>query len=146
MSKKFYTRTIGTVIAGLLLGACSSTPKAPPSPYSSEEEQVLQALESSFSNGAYKELIKNIKAEPLMLSGSLAFRSEALKYQAFSQCLTRARTACGKTFNQLLAANPDYQLTEAESTHPTWGPVFEKENKKVQATRLRIQQQMPVKK
>lgn len=142
MSKKFYTRTVGTVLAGILLTACSSTPKAPPSPYSPEEELILQTMQTSFSNGEYKELIKNIKAEPLMLSGSLAFRSEALKYQAFSQCITRARTACGRTFKQLLTANPDYQLTEAESTHPTWGPVFERENKKVQATRLRIQQQM----
>ncbi|MDY0272002.1 MAG: TssQ family T6SS-associated lipoprotein [Advenella sp.] len=145
MSKKLYTRTIGTIIVCLLLGACSATPKAPPSPYSPEEEQALQALETSFSNGEYKALIKNISTEPLMLSGSLAFRSEALKYQAFSQCLTRARTACGRTFNQLLAANPNYQLTEAESTHPIWGPVFERENKKVQATRLRIRTQMPAK-
>ncbi|GAA4417324.1 lipoprotein [Advenella faeciporci] len=141
-SKKSFSLLSGSILISLALSACTTAPKEPPSPYSPEEEVVLETIKTEFANGNYKTLITQIKAEPLMLTGSLAFRTEALKFQAFSECVSKRRTACGKTFNKMLSGNPDYTLDPAESTHPTWGPVFERENKKVQASRLRVEKQL----
>ena len=114
----------------VLLTACSSGPEEPVSPYTPAEEILLQQIETDFHAGEYKTVIANIKQTPETSIGSTAFRSEALKYKAFSECVTRHTTNCRKTFRQLLEINPDFNLKESEVSHPQWGKVFSAEKKR----------------
>ena len=61
---------------------------------------------------------------PEIAQSSRATRVEAGKYLAFSYCVTNRRTLCRKTFDRVLAIDPDFDLQPAEAGHPLWGPVF----------------------
>lgn len=52
-------------------------------------------------------------------------RLEALKYIAFSQCLTRRQDLCRASFERALRLDPRFDLSQGEHGHPMWGPVFE---------------------
>ena len=48
----------------------------------------------------------------------------ALKFTAFSYCLTNRLTLCRSEFEKLLLLNPGFELNAAEAGHPSWGPPF----------------------
>lgn len=48
----------------------------------------------------------------------------ALKFTAFSHCLTNQLTLCRNEFEQILQLNPAFELDAAEAGHPSWGPPF----------------------
>ena len=49
---------------------------------------------------------------------------QALKFMAFSYCLTNRMTLCRTEFEKILQLNPDFELDAAEAGHPSWGPPF----------------------
>ncbi|MDO5624791.1 MAG: TssQ family T6SS-associated lipoprotein [Pseudomonadota bacterium] len=53
-----------------------------------------------------------------------SLRVQALKYTAFSYCVTNRLSDCERAFAQALALSPRFRLTQAEQGHPVWGPVF----------------------
>ena len=62
-------------------------------------------------------------------------KAEALKYSAFSYCVTSRRTICRRQFDALLKLTPEYQLTPSEAGHPVWGPVLAQAKKAAATTK-----------
>jgi Tfp pilus assembly protein PilF len=48
----------------------------------------------------------------------------AHKYLAFIACVSGHQLTCREEFAIALKLDPDFELDEAESGHPIWGPVF----------------------
>ena len=153
MSKKTLTFTLESLpiqrfaLLGVLLvlAACSSVPPTEHAEqrggYSDEEQARLELIEQQYVNGEYKNLLASLDDDPLTESDGVLFRSDALKYQAFSHCSLGDTQPCRASFRQLLETNPGYQLTAAEHSHPQWGPIFADESRKVRSTRIWIKQE-----
>ncbi len=48
----------------------------------------------------------------------------AHKYLAFIACVSGHQLTCREEFAIALKLDPEFELDEAESGHPIWGPVF----------------------
>ncbi len=90
----------------------------------SASEKKLAAALGSYERGEYGLAIRSLT--PLTTDSSLDPENQlvALKTLAFSQCLTRAITACRKTFERAFALDGKFDLAPAEKGHPIWGPQF----------------------
>lgn len=132
--KKPILVTFATLATTLVLSACQQTPTTPKSPYTLAEEVLLKKIHDQFAQGNYRGVITTVNKAPETSVGTDAFKTEALKHKAFSECLTRQTTRCRNTFRKLLAQSPDFELSEAEINHPQWGPVYQRE--KARAERL----------
>jgi len=78
----------------------------------------------AYEDGDYRNstrLLQNALASELFLTSD---KVAAHKYLAFMHCAQSREKACRDEFRKALALNPDFQLTPAESGHPSWGPVF----------------------
>jgi len=78
-----------------------------------------------YNEGDYNGAIKRLSARDLN-NGPLATRLTALKYTAFSYCVTSRPAQCRQTFDKALRLDPDFDLAPGEHGHPLWGPVFTK--------------------
>lgn len=75
-------------------------------------------------NGAIRKLgSANVPTAPK------ATQLAALKYTAFSYCLTNRQTLCRQQFEKALKIDPAFDLDPGEKGHPLWGPVFSKVKK-----------------
>ena len=134
-------RRIFIVFTASVLAACAQTPSSN-APYPDPKEQeTLTHIEQLYLEGEYQNLLTQLQEEPLMQSGSLYFKTEARKYQAFSYCTLGDKPACRQQFQDLLEENPGYLLSKAENTHPVWGPIFATESKKIRSSRVWIKQE-----
>lgn len=134
----FIQKRLSLMISGaalsVLLTACAGTSKAPEEPKMTPAEAILlEQIETNFHEGEYKVVIKTIKETPETTTGSHDFRTEALKYKAFSECVSRQPRNCRDSFRQLLALDPSFELSPAEANHPQWGKVFTAEKKRSDA-------------
>jgi len=78
----------------------------------------------AYEDGDYRNstrLLQSALASDLFLTSD---QVAAHKYLAFMHCAQAREKACRDEFRKALALNPDFQLTPAESGHPSWGPVF----------------------
>jgi hypothetical protein len=88
------------------------------------EKKLASAL-STFERGEYALAIRQLApltTDPVL---DVPNRLTALKFMAFSQCLTRAVTACRKSFELAFRLDGKFDLAPAERGHPVWGPQFE---------------------
>ena len=75
-------------------------------------------------NGAIKRLAyANVPTAPK------ATQLTALKFTAFSYCLTARQALCRQQFDKALKIDPSFDLDPGEKGHPLWGPVFAKAKK-----------------
>lgn len=75
-------------------------------------------------NGAIKRLaLANVPAAPK------ATQLSALKFTAFSYCLTGRQTLCRQQFEKALKIDPSFDLEAGEKGHPMWGPAWSKAKK-----------------
>lgn len=81
-----------------------------------------------YNNGDYNGAIRRLGASDVT-GGSKATQLEALKYTAFSYCLTSRQTLCRLQFEKALKLDPSFDLEAGENGHPLWGPVFVKAKK-----------------
>ncbi len=78
----------------------------------------------AYEDGDYRNstrLLQSALASELFLTSD---KVAAHKYLAFMHCAQSREKACRDEFRKVLELNPDFQLTPAESGHPSWGPVF----------------------
>ncbi len=96
-------------------------------------EKNLAAAVATFDRGEYVLAIRQLT--PLAGDSTLdkASQLRALKTLAFSQCLSRATTACRQTFERAFRLDGKFDLAPAERGHPAWGPEFERARKAVAA-------------
>ena len=81
-----------------------------------------------YNNGDYNGAIRRLGAADVA-TGSKATQLEALKYTAFSYCLTSRQTRGRQQFDKALKLDPSFDLEPGEHGHPLWGPVFVKAKK-----------------
>ncbi len=102
-------------------------PVVPPEP--SPSEKALTAALATYERGEYALAIRQLT--PLTTDNALgqAERVMAMKTLAFSQCLSRALTACRRTFEHAFRLDEKFELAPAERGHPVWGPQYDRARK-----------------
>lgn len=78
-----------------------------------------------YNDGDFDGAIKRLSARDVN-NGPLSTRLAALKYMAFSYCVTSRPAQCRSTFDKALRLDPSFDLAPGEQGHPMWGPVFVK--------------------
>ncbi len=103
---------------------------APVAPVPSADQLILKEGIAMYNNGDYNDAIKRLGgASDIWVGGSKASQTTALKYLAFSYCLTGRQTLCRQQFEKALKLDPSFDLAPGENGHPLWGPVFAKAKK-----------------
>ncbi|MES2014854.1 MAG: TssQ family T6SS-associated lipoprotein [Pseudomonadota bacterium] len=97
-------------------------------PVISADQLALKEGIELYNKGSYSEAIKRLGA-PEMSSGSKASQVLALKYTAFSYCVSSRQTLCRQAFDKAFKLDPAFDLQPGEHGHPLWGPVFAKAKK-----------------
>ena len=92
-----------------------------PSPV--RDETALRDGIRLYNEGEYNAAIKRLTSSD-MNGGSTRNRLTALKYTAFSYCVTGRQAQCRQTFDRAFKLDPDFDLGQGEHGHPLWGPVF----------------------
>lgn len=113
-----------------------SPPPEPPAPPPKPSWQVLleDGIES-YENGAYGNAIRKLEDAADDPQAAKASRVKALKYLAFSYCVSpdpgQSRkspghlTLCRQAFERALTLDPTFELTQVERGHPVWGRQFQ---------------------
>ena len=92
-------------------------------PASDRDDIALREGIHLYNEGDYNAAIKRLSSRDLN-GGSLRNRLSALKYTAFSYCITGRQAQCRQVFDRALKLDPDFDLGPGEHGHPLWGPVF----------------------
>lgn len=118
------------MLAAALAGCAGTQVTAPPAPATAQpaapgaDQVALKEGIDLYNNGDFNGAIKRLGAAEIAAGGSKARQLDALKYQAFSYCVTSRKTLCGKQFEKALKLDPGFDLAPGEHGHPLWGPVF----------------------
>lgn len=114
--------------AGARPSAGSSQNAQPVAPALSAEQQGLKEGIDLYNRGAFNDAIKRLGA-PEVTGGSRATQLQALKYTAFSYCVTSRQTLCRQAFEKAFKLDPAFDLAPGEHGHPLWGPAFARARK-----------------
>lgn len=82
-----------------------------------------------YTKGDYNGAVKQLNGANEIWTGDKAIQLTALKYLAFSYCVTARQTLCRQQFEKALKLDPTFELGPGEGGHPLWGPVFERVKK-----------------
>lgn len=91
-------------------------------------KQALTDGIAAYNAGDYNTAIKHLTSNDLAQADK-AQQLDALKYTAFSYCLTRRQLLCKQSFEKAFKLDPNFDLQPGEKGHPLWGPVFERAKK-----------------
>jgi hypothetical protein len=127
---------LACLLGALVLTGCASLPHAggaktaaaAPAAAAAPVAPGLKEGIAMYNNGDYNDAIKRLGAGDVA-GGSKATQLEALKYTAFSYCLTSRQTLCRLQFEKALKLDQSFDLEAGEHGHPLWGPVFVKAKK-----------------
>ncbi len=94
------------------------------------DQLALEEGVALYNNGDFPGTIKRLgSATEIWPNGSKQVQLEALKYVAFSYCLTSRSTLCKQQFEKALKLDPNFDLATGEQGHPLWGPIFSRAKK-----------------
>jgi hypothetical protein len=100
----------------------------------------LQAAKADLTDGValydagdFNAAINKLGNSPEIAAAGPDIRVPALKYLAFSFCVTKRPVQCRTQFENAFKLDPAFDLTTGERGHPLWGPVFERAKKAQQA-------------
>jgi hypothetical protein len=96
-----------------------------PSQYALPVERVFAEGLALYDKGEYAAAIRKFRSYELSRAWP-ELHVRALKYLAFSYCVTNKLLACQKAFYDALQIDPKFDLKPSEKGHPIWGPIFEK--------------------
>jgi len=117
--------------------AVKSTPAASPSSATGVATVAAPAPASAsvlsegialYEKGDYNAAVKRL-AQANTPSAPKATQLSALKYTAFSYCLTSRQTLCRQQFEKAFKLDPNFDLEPSEKGHPMWAPAFLKAKK-----------------
>lgn len=94
-------------------------------PAPDRDDNALREGIALYHDGEYNAAIKRLNSGD-MNGGSVRNRVSALKYTAFSYCVTARPAPCRQAFERALRIDPSFDLAPGEHGHPLWGPVFTK--------------------
>ena len=110
----------------------ASTPAEAPraAPVSNADVLALKDGIALYNDGDYNGTIKKLgNATEIWTSHNKSLQVSALKYLAFSYCITSRAQLCRQQFERALKIDPSFDLMPSEIGHPIWGPVFLKAKK-----------------
>jgi len=81
-----------------------------------------------YEKGDYNGAIKKLAAANVPTAPK-ATQLSALKYTAFSYCLTSRQAQCRQHFEKALKLDASFDLESGEKGHPMWGPAWLKAKK-----------------
>jgi hypothetical protein len=81
-----------------------------------------------YNDGDFNGAIRRLSAREIA-SSRVPTRVTALKYTAFSYCVTARPAQCRQAFDKALRLDPSFDLAPGEYGHPLWGPVFSRAKK-----------------
>lgn len=82
-----------------------------------------------YDKGEFNAAIRRLNA-PEIRSADRSVQTRALKYMAFSYCVTSRQTLCRRQFEKALKIDPAFDLAPGEKGHPLWGSVFDRVKKR----------------
>lgn len=130
----------GLIFAAMLGGCASTVPQAPPITQApvvapvpvplapSADQAALADGIALYNKGQFNDAIKRLGGADIN-GGSKANQLAALKYSAFSYCVTSRTTLCRQQFAKALKLDPAFDLAQGEQGHPLWGPAFARAKK-----------------
>ena len=95
----------------------------PAAPASKRDDDALREGIALYDKGDYHGAIRRLNGSDMNGAGQRE-RLAALKYTAFSYCLTGRQALCRQTFDRAFKLDPSFDLGPGEHGHPQWGPVF----------------------
>jgi len=79
-----------------------------------------------YNEGDFNGAIKRLGSDDIRSNSPARIRVTALKYTAFSYCVTSRPKQCEQAFERALKIDPDFTLDSGEEGHPLWGPAYER--------------------
>ncbi|MFC5462211.1 TssQ family T6SS-associated lipoprotein [Massilia niabensis] len=79
-----------------------------------------------YNEGDFNGAIRRLGSNDIRSGAPLRTRLMALKYTAFSYCVTSRPKQCEEAFERALKLDPNFTLESGEQGHPLWGPAFER--------------------
>ncbi|WP_314441991.1 TssQ family T6SS-associated lipoprotein [Massilia timonae] len=95
----------------------------PATPASRRDDVALREGIALYDKGDYDGAIRRLNGGDMNGAGPRE-RLTALKYTAFSYCVTGRQALCRQTFDRAFRLDPSFDLGPGEHGHPQWGPVF----------------------
>jgi Tfp pilus assembly protein PilF len=80
----------------------------------------------AYDEGQYAEAERELQASLKTGLVSAKDRANAHKHLAFVYCTSQRAPACEAAFREARNADPEFNLSRAETGHPQWGPVYKK--------------------
>lgn len=99
-----------------------SLPVVPVKPPTAGEKILAEAMKA-YDDADYNKAIKLFQ-DAAKEALPPADQIRALKFTAFSYCLTNRMSLCRAEFERILQLDPAFELEAAEAGHPSWGPSF----------------------
>lgn len=90
------------------------------------EQAALRDGIRLYNEGDFNGAIKRLGSDDIRSNSPARIRVAALKYTAFSYCVTSRPKQCEQAFERALKIDPDFTLDAGEQGHPLWGPAFER--------------------
>lgn len=95
----------------------------PAAPESKRDDVALREGIALYDKGDYNGAIRRLTGSDMNGAGQRE-RLTAMKYTAFSYCLTGRQALCRQTFDRAFKLDASFDLGQGEHGHPQWGPVF----------------------
>lgn len=125
-------RHLASLLAtAIMLSGCAAI-KSIDNPFKQETTEEAAAKSSLsagialYDKGDYAAAVKKLATSGEIWKASKGVQLDALKYMAFSYCVTSQPVTCKNQFDKALKLDPEFDLTPGEKGHPLWGPVFER--------------------
>ena len=99
-----------------------------PQPVLTPAQQALALGIEAYNKGDFNNAIKRL-AVPEIAAGDKTTQITALKYSAFSYCVTKRQTQCYQQFVKAFKLDRSFELAAGEKGHPLWTASFERAKK-----------------
>lgn len=103
-----------------LPAAPAAAPELPPA------RKALNAGIELYKAGNFNAAIKQLTTAPELAKAEAPLQLEAIKYTAFSYCVTNRTTLCRQQFAKAFKLDKSFDLSPGEKGHPLWTPSFER--------------------
>lgn len=90
------------------------------------EQTALREGIRLYNEGDFNGAIRRLGSNDIRSSAPLSTRLTALKYTAFSYCVTSRPKQCEQAFARAFKLDPAFTLEPGEQGHPLWGPAYER--------------------
>ena len=99
-----------------------------PQPVLTPAQQALALGVEAYNKGDFNNAIKRLGV-PEIATADKTTQTSALKYSAFSYCVTKRQTQCYQQFVKAFKLDRSFELAAGEKGHPLWTAAFERARK-----------------